>query len=248
VNFRDLGGMAADSGRVLRKKRLLRSAEPCSLCGSDIVLLNKRYDVRTIIDFRTTAEAEGNPVDPIPGAVYHNIDLFPDFTVEDGPQLMLVSQDTIGGVRRFMEDMYLNLTQSEPSLHGYRLFIDLALAQREGAILFHCFAGKDRTGVAAAIILDLLGVSYEDILRDYMRSNRQRRDANRRMIEQCRQAGFTEHQLKILQNELSVRAQYLNKAVTAAEREYGSFRGMLQQRLCITGDEIQSLRENYLER
>jgi len=247
VNFHDLGGLSGFEGRPVKKRRLLRSAQPIGLAEEDIRTLSEVYDVRAVADFRTAREALIRPVDDIPGAAYHNFDLVSDFAIDGQHNLAAMRGNSVSGVWRYMQQLYIMLTHEESALAGYRRFLDLLLSLREGSVLFHCYAGKDRTGVAAAIALTLLGVSREDVFRDYMRSNRMRRETNRAIVAAARSAGRSPVELRILQTEMSVRAQYLGAAFDAADREFGSFLEMVRQRLSVTEEEIAGLRENYLE-
>jgi len=199
------------------------------------------------VDFRSAGECERSPSIIIPGTICHNIDLVTSFPIDGPGNLEALEGVPVSTVWYFMEEFYEMLVREKSALTGYRRFIDLLLALEDGAILFHCFAGKDRTGVASAIILTLLGVSQEDIIRDYMRSNRARSAENRTMLAEAKENGFNEQELRVLQAQLSVRSQYLKRAISTAEKNYGSLYNMARNGLNVTDIELDRLCKKYLE-
>jgi protein-tyrosine phosphatase len=128
---------------------------------------------------------------------------------------------------------------------GYRKFIDVLL-NPQGALLFHCFAGKDRTGWGAVIILKILGVSDEDIVEDYLATNAGRKAANDQLIEEYRAKGFTDEQLIYLEELMSVKASYLEVAFNIVREKFSTFDNYLAQVLNVTDEEVAKLRRLYL--
>jgi len=156
-NVRDLGGYAAADG-VTRFGVFLRADDLTALSRRDIDFLIQ-YGVRTVIDLRSDHEKEAMP-DPfaaLDDAQYVSIPLMFD----DIADVTRVVFDTPGSA---MSDFYLHLLSNES--HLIRQVLE-TIAAAEGAVLFHCAGGKDRTGMIAMLLLGLSGVAPADIVANY---------------------------------------------------------------------------------
>lgn len=247
VNFRDLGGLVGDQGRKLLPRRILRSGELVGLSDADRAVLTGRYHLRTVIDFRTLHEMEKGP-DEIPeGVAYVHIDLLKDFYFDSSGLERIVRHDKPALIDMYMEKIYQSFVEEACIYRVYRQLIDILLVQEQGAVLFHCFAGKDRTGIAAAIILTLLGVDNNQIFEDYMKTNLHRREANAKMLEELRQKGIPQAQIDAVGIAMNVKASYLQKSFDCAKERFGSFMRYVVEGIGVSGDEIETLRAKYLE-
>jgi protein-tyrosine phosphatase len=157
-NFRDLGGYRTVHGRRVRTQLLYRADGPHALSAADV---GKLYDLRlaTVVDLRTPQEVSerGCYVAVLPHVVEHHlsmIDVLPDAdTLPDWIDPSVVAaqyRNMLDGGRASISEALEIL--SEPAAHP---------------AVFHCSAGKDRTGVLAALLLGLLGVPDETIVADY---------------------------------------------------------------------------------
>jgi protein-tyrosine phosphatase len=166
-NFRDLGGIAVCGGRMLASGRLIRSDDMNSLCSSDLDML-AAIPLVSVIDFRAVGEAARRP-DKLPSSVRHHLHfpIVPGKLETWAPDEGLRSK----GGHGFMTDMYRSLVLDENCIEAYREFFRYLQYEDGLPLLFHCSAGKDRTGMAAAFILLSLGVDRESIMQDYMDSN-----------------------------------------------------------------------------
>ena len=155
LNVRDLGGLATADGRRLRRGALVRSDQLCRLSdGGRAALL--AHGVRTVIDLRTPAEVERDP-DPI----WH----------EHGVDYVLIPQQS-EQLWRELDPVARTRAQRDSAVLDRRAEQIVAMARVvahavPGGVLIHCLAGKDRTGVAVALLLALVGVSEADIAADY---------------------------------------------------------------------------------
>ncbi|MGN0972497.1 MAG: tyrosine-protein phosphatase [Aristaeellaceae bacterium] len=156
-NFRDLGGYAAREGRMVAWNRLYRADGLAGLTEADAARL-KAMNVRTVVDLRSLSEQRAMP-DKLPGGV--RLCACPmmreDLATPDRAAEAFARSLTRGYMKMIGEDAALAGQAARAVMEG--------LAQ--GAVVFHCTAGKDRTGVLAAILLLLLGVAEEDIIADY---------------------------------------------------------------------------------
>lgn len=163
-NVRDLGGYpyGTEAGATGKTAfgAFLRAGSLGGLRGADFARL-ERYGLRRVIDVRSSFETRHWP-DPFasmeyPGIEYVHIPMFDQ----------LNSSGMRGQIPARMLDVYLRLLDDDAdSLR--RVFEALDLGDEPGCVLFHCRAGKDRTGVIAMLLLGLAGVSDEDIVRDYV--------------------------------------------------------------------------------
>ena len=166
-NFRDLGGMPAAGGRLVVSGRLFRADDLHGLCSEDLGIL-AAIPIATVIDFRSESEVIRNP-DKLPASVRNHL-LFPIVPGRLEPWNPDEGLRAKGG-HGFMADIYRSLVLDEPCTVMYREFFRCVQSGDCLPLLFHCSAGKDRTGMAAAFILLSLGVDLEYIVRDYMDSN-----------------------------------------------------------------------------
>ncbi len=180
LNIRDIGGAAGTGGRIVRTGKLIRSAKTDTLTPEDAKLLKERVRVTTIIDLRTEKEAEEKP-DRTFGCKYYNIPLRPD--VKEGIRYSFpTSLKTFSKKFPSMPQMYADMLTSEYSFGQMRRIFSVIFdsVQNDGCVLFHCTEGKDRTGIVAALIELLLGVDREQIMENYLYSNKFFKKRNRR--------------------------------------------------------------------
>lgn len=246
VNFRDLGGLTGAGGRRVKEGRLLRSGEVRGLTPGDRALLLGQYGLRAIFDLRSPEEIAKSPNDTLPGVTQYHIDITKD--TRDGltgsEQLRMFSEPE--RMRAYMLRIYGMLVENPCAAQEFGRMIGLLLDVREGAALFHCYAGKDRTGVTAAVLLTALGVGREQIMEDYLRTNELRRDANRALLEAAGRDS-PDTSLEAYELALTVSAEYLDNAYDTAERLYGSFENYVFERIGVSEDTAARLRELYLE-
>ena len=153
-NVRDLGDLPAADGRRTRRGRLLRGEFTPGLTEDDIELLVRRMGLRTVVDLRTRSE-----IRDAPGAFASH-----DVAVVSCP-LPVVSHEPLPGADEDLLVTYLGFLEAdpEPMLNALRTLLDPA----NHPALFHCAAGKDRTGALSAVLLELLGVPREVNAQDY---------------------------------------------------------------------------------
>ncbi|RZL24934.1 MAG: tyrosine-protein phosphatase [Rhodococcus sp. (in: high G+C Gram-positive bacteria)] len=160
VNFRDLGGLTAPGGRHVRPETFYRSEVP--LFGDLPPALE--WPPRTVVDLRSEGERNG-VLAPMQWSQATSINVIPlmadaDPTRIAGRHLSFVTADYLHMFQRVVEDRARELARA----------ITL-IAHAEYPVLVHCSAGKDRTGILVALALDLIGVSTNSIVRDFLRSN-----------------------------------------------------------------------------
>ncbi len=167
-NFRDLGGYATADGRTVRTGAVFRSAHLGTLTDTDRAALAK-LQVRTVVDLRGVNEAAETPhlIDGV-GCRIVGAHIEPGVgekirgAVNDGsanPFLMM----------QFLTDHYRDYPRR--CAPGFRTLFATLSDGTHRPLVFHCTAGKDRTGFASALLLTLLGVPWETVMEDYLRTN-----------------------------------------------------------------------------
>lgn len=159
LNARDLGGLTTPEGRRVRAGRVVRSDNLRGLTDDGAVALVRDLAPRLVVDLRTADECarEGRGLAHVPGVRYANLPL--------QPRAALSAEQVAEGLATNLFDDYVLQIRD----NGAPLLAALDLLAADDALpaVVHCTAGKDRTGVLVALLLDLLGVAREQIVADY---------------------------------------------------------------------------------
>ena len=258
VNARDLGGLTGHEGRELRSGCLLRTAHLHDATDEDVRRLRENYHLRRVFDFRSLGEAEFLPDREIESATHHllpTIDMSEErLTGQAIPQEAfldlerhIVNYSFYPEVQAMAADMYPSLIRSEYSQLQYAAFLRLIIETPEGAVLWHCFQGKDRTGWGAAFILSALGVDREAIIEDFDRSNDAYRELVQRLDDEIVARGGGEAEMDVVQAFMGVSTKNFRRTLELIDREFGGMTNYLHEILCLSHDDIQLLRKRYLE-
>ena len=249
-NLRDLGGIPAANGKTVCYGKLYRSGHLGKIKPETAEKLRDRKSLRTVIDLRAPAEL-AHKRDIVPeGVDYLHIppltdEQNPAVTRETGPSILKKIMKVEGGARTYLSDTYRTMISSEPSLEALREFFDVLL-EDDGAVLWHCTQGKDRTGVVAAAILLALGVDRDAIMRDYMKTNRSCRFKNFWIYLGVILVTFSVRKAHNLNLLLSSRRDFMRAAFDEIDQVWGGTEGFLRNGLQLSDDEIFRLREAYL--
>jgi protein-tyrosine phosphatase len=166
-NVRDLGGWPTRDGGRVRFGQVYRSAALHGLTDADMATLTA-LDIRTICDFRGEGERTKWPSRLPANIAVHELTIAP--TIGASLRDLIANRDaTRANVVEVMQEAYAAYATSWH--HQYRRMFDLVL-DCDGALLFHCTAGKDRTGFGAALLLSAIGVEDDAIWEDYLATNR----------------------------------------------------------------------------
>ena len=165
-NIRDLGGIAAD-GKHIKYGMLLRSGHLNAISDRDITKL-QQYGLRTVIDLRIDEEKLEKPNAVMAGVKYYEMPVFDDSL----PGMSHESKQNLDGIPD-MRELYAYVMNSGCIGNLAAIVQRIVRAgEEEHAVLYHCTEGKDRTGMVTALLLTVLGVSREDIVSDYLLTNR----------------------------------------------------------------------------
>ncbi|MBO2448991.1 tyrosine-protein phosphatase [Actinomadura barringtoniae] len=224
-NFRDVGGYRTADGHWVRMGAFYRSNKLSELDQNELNSLTAD-NVKLVVDLRNGSERSDDP-DKIPaGATYQVADLI-DITkgLPTGPDLTLALLLALPFLLKSSKDAEQNL--------GYRLMVNApsariayrdlmnALASQPASAVFHCTAGKDRTGWGAAVLLTILGVDRTTVYNDFLASN-------------------------TYYGGDSVRANWLDAAFAEVNRSYGSFDAYVHKGLGLSDATIAALKSRLL--
>lgn len=244
INFRDLGGYATADGRRVRWGALFRSGHMANLSDQGLTQF-AALDVRTVCDFRVAEERASesrvlpaNPhlevlgIDPGIGDrfFFHRL-----FESTDDPQKVL---DAMHAMLRVL------VLSAAPR---YQRLFEILCATPPGAVLINCSAGKERTGIAAVLLLTALGVPRATILYDFMLSGRYfpaESEIPRVMTKYAvRASGATARAL--IMPLLETRESYLQSAFAAIDERYGSGEGLLAELYGLGPAQLERLRDHF---
>jgi protein-tyrosine phosphatase len=236
-NLRDLGGWPTQDGRRVRTGLVFRAPTLIGLTDADRAVI-ARLGLRTAIDFRGVQERANNPVilqgvahipepiEPSVGASLRDIVLTGQASGHVSPEDML----------ELLTDAYR--AYAVTSFPRYRALFAALANDASLPLMFHCSAGKDRTGFGAALLLTALGVAWEHVLADYLATNRLWRR------EIARNFDLPAPVKDIL---LSVHESLLTAAFAAATDAYGTIDAYLDQAIGLDRSAISKLQSRLLE-
>lgn len=235
-NARDLGGIRCADGRRVKGGVLLRTAELNRVSAADMAVLTGEYAVRHVVDLRDASEIRLRPDLAVAGARYTSIPVL--------PELPYKSRAIDLKPREIMEQfliMYRIMAEHEFCARAYADFFRVLLRARGGTVLWHCVQGKDRTGIAALLLLAALGASMEDAREDYFLTN----VSLGREYERLEQSGADERELAFMKVVLYVFPECLDTFILRVSELYGSLDGYLRKALGLTGGDLELLRDSY---
>jgi protein-tyrosine phosphatase len=246
-NFRQQGGYQSRSGGTIKHNLLFRSGSLAELSDSDLQRLAD-LNLSIIIDFRRDSEVQQNP--------YHlpaNLaDKQKQLTVAPGSLAAAFEKGCATHSAQYMIDV--NRTLALDHKEVFSDFLHEVLNVEDGGLLFHCNAGKDRTGIAAALILMALDIPREQIIEDYLLTGE--------YFVPEEQAPMVLQRLKDFDNDIdiekgstmeallplmSVRREYIQSALDAVDAVYGNESNYLSEALNFDSKKQQALRVKYLD-
>ena len=219
LNVRDLGGLPAGEGMRTRWGLLYRAGHLADLTAPDIAYLES-LGLKTVVDFRSDFE-----IDKHPNTYLRRLPL-DHRRVPIGDKAGNVQEALKRQIRNADPESFdsrawvadLNRQFVDTLAHQYAPFLQLLKNADRLPLLYHCTAGKDRTGFATAIVLDALGVDRALILDDFLMSNFYRYAKNVRNLKRAALVGIDQ---RIAQPLVEVDRSYLESAFAEIDRKYG---------------------------
>ncbi|NCP12954.1 MAG: tyrosine-protein phosphatase [Sphingomonadales bacterium] len=241
-NLRDYGGYAVPGAGRVRSGVLFRSGQHMEASDADLALIDA-LDIRTVIDLRGTSERAGFPCRRHPKftaqVIAHDGETSNSPPHEGGGgQVVMTPQKA----RERMLAVYTRMPVNPAMLAMFTRYFN-ALDENDGGSLVHCFAGKDRTGIAVALLLHTLGVHHDDIVAEFLLTN----DApTREILERQSLPRMAAHYGAIapeaLHNLMGVLSEYIDTYMAEVTRDHGSLDTYLATQLGVDGPKKERLR------
>ena len=228
VNLRDLGGLPTDDGASTRAGVVYRSDAPHA--GDRDPEGVAQWPPRAVIDLRDTVEQgdQGHPLAPV--STVHRVPLLEDVRDRDGG----------GSAGLTLSDLYDLMVLGVPKklVEVFRIVLDT-----EGPVLIHCAAGKDRTGVASALLLRAAGVRADAIVADYVRTDPNMQLVLKRLdVAPVTPPGVDDESVNEL---ISAPAEAIERVLSRLETFDGGAAGFLRAH-GVTADEVRRWQERFL--
>lgn len=252
LNFRELGGYPTIDGHTVKWHKLLRTAGLANLTPADQQLLGD-YGVIADVDFRSEDERTQQP-DKVPtGATYQFLPVFPDGDQTDASASReelerQFSKDPQAGYRHML-DVYRHMVTLDTAHAAYRDFFKVLLANTEPdqAVLFHCTAGKDRTGIGAFLALSALDVDPQVIRKDYLATNEYLQPKLAEMTQAAKDRGQSDAFIQNMTALGSVNPDYFDTATKLINTQYGGVQDYLHDVIGLTAKDVAQLKKLYLD-
>lgn len=248
-NFRDLGGHGTVDGRKVRMGMVYRSGVLAYLTASDHGCL-AQAQIRTIVDLRRPDEIADEPTEwPVPVRQFsYVLDADLEAVQKSAPWMKAATPEA---ARALMCDAYasMHVWLATPL---YAIFE--AIADGDLAVLFHCAAGKDRTGFCAGIVLGLLGVAEETILEDFAFTDKAvdlldfaARHRAARLGLAATGAAMDAAGAQVMAVLTRADPDYLRAGLAAVTSAYGSIEGYVRHAVGLSDADIAAVRHQLLE-
>lgn len=237
VNFRDIGGYKTQDGKTIVTGKLFRSADISKLTNNDMKIMEENH-IYTVIDFRGKKESAAAPDRLLPNTDYtlcpSGSDNIPDtkkleeLVKDDNFLLSMYNSQSI----RYYGERYKPMFQKL-----------LSLPESNSSLLYHCTGGRDRTGMATALLLYVLGVPMKTIETDFVASNIYLTPVNKEMFKPMVQlSGFSESEIE---ERMKLRPELIRSFFKSISDEYGSIENFMEKELGVGNKEIAFLKQKY---
>lgn len=241
-NLRELGGWTVAGGKTFASGILFRSAAPIDpRVRTDPAVTN--LGLEFVVDLRTASEAEGKPDILPPNAHLRSIDILggapgsaaaiPGQPTEE--MAKMIASLTLDAAHEKMMETYRDLVSNDVASAGYASLIRIVLEAEGAPVLYHCTAGKDRTGWATAILMSAAGVPYDSVLAEYLSVNPAVRALFEPLAARFLSAGLSP---EIADELISVQKSYLDTAFAEVDAHFGGFEGYLRDGLGLDASEL----------
>ncbi|MFD0898686.1 tyrosine-protein phosphatase [Loigolactobacillus binensis] len=249
-NFRELGGYQNKAGQHIKYHKVLRSGMLATLNQADLTYLDQ-YGMRIDVDLRSADEVQKSP-DKLPtNTVYKYLPVFDYDQTQNSETLHQLEAEYQGDPQRGHQRMlkvYHNLIADQHAKQIYHQFFEILLANTNDgeATLFHCAAGKDRTGMAAVFFMTALGIDQQTIKTDYLLTNTIAAPHINARLAELKANQASANTIANIRSLLSVHAEYLATALQQIKAEAGDLNNYLHEGLKLSDHDLKELRQIYL--
>lgn len=232
-NFRDLGGYPTQDGHHVKWGHIYRSADVSKLTDADLKTLEAHH-LAVDCDLRGPDEVKNGPDRMPAGVAYVNLPAGSE-NVRLNANYATMNTDSM---------MNATYGRTDHLKAKYKPMFDQLLALDDSkALMFHCTAGKDRTGIGAALILSALGVDRAIILKDYAATDVYWKQGRERIAQMMKGGNASAQMAKMLAADPA----YLSSFFKAIDQKYGSMDNFLKTEMELTPTKLATLRSKYLQ-
>ena len=261
VNARDMGGYSIGADMHVRKGMLIRSAHLAEATNADVAFL-EGLKVAKIVDFRTEHEKHGVEDKVINGSEYVSLPL--DASGSEAAKASDEERSVFARRKRFdmkkiimmaafndhakkiARNLYPTILTYPTCMRQMAAFLRLVVDAGDVPILFHCTQGKDRTGIASALLLAALGADRETIVADFDVTNQIYEKDVRKFTRRVRLFGGREEEVAVVKSFIGANTENFVRTLDKIEQEYGSLKGYLTGPMGLSEDNLNVLKERYL--
>jgi len=244
VNFRDVGGLKTTQGRTVKWGKIFRSDNLSQLRASEFDKFND-LKIKRVFDLRTPQEIEGKE-DHLPANVTY---VHAPSVLDHGDLLSGMKSKVLNGEIsdeqsiQIMAEFYRTIVAN--NVPALKQLLQTILNSDE-PVLYHCSAGKDRTGITTALLLSILKVDRQTIINEYLLSDYYRRQKVEKMLAKANMAKVVKPHIGVgvIQNFMKVDERYLNEAFNYIDSNYGGMESFIKNQLGI--NDVQ--REQIIEK
>lgn len=246
-NFRDLGGIETLDGRKIKKNLLIRGTTLTKLNEKDIEILTKEYNLATIIDLRTVREVEEAPDNKLQGVKYFHMPIFSDAIAGLSHEKKVRSIKSLQ-MMPSMEEMYIHMVTDDCLENVVQILRKILTANKEDfTLLYHCTAGKDRTGVITSMILAFLGVDRRTIIQEYLYTNKFTKAKAKFIYFGLLLIKFRHSFAKKIKQYYIAEEDYIQSSLKSIEDSFGTIDNFYKTKVGFTEEEIEQIKNKFLE-
>ncbi|NCB33904.1 MAG: tyrosine-protein phosphatase [Erysipelotrichia bacterium] len=250
LNFRELGGIAVKDGRHVKHHCFYRSATLADMNEAELKLIQK-LGIKKDMDLRSVYEINQSPDPEIEGVEYVRASAAMDFSGEEidlSPmeleKELMEGKVSISSMGAGMRHMYCRMPFSNPAWRILFIF----MVDGEVPLLFHCTAGKDRTGTAAELILLALGADEETVLKDYTATNEYRKKYIEELYEKKNNILSVHPEYKkIFLSWQGVDEDNMRASMDSILKQYHRYEDYFLDQFGLNQEDLNHLRDMYLE-
>ena len=246
-NYRDLGGIKTVDGREIKPHMLIRGTTLMAPGPISISILKDCYNLKTIIDLRTQKERLEKPDVEIEGVEIFCMPIITESVAGISHEKKVRSMKSLLMMPP-MDELYVSMVTKDSldNLVNVLKFI-LTLPLEKYAVAFHCTAGKDRTGVVAALLLSFLGVDRATVIHDYLLTNKNVQfKANLAYLGLLLTKGNHRLAHKI-KHCLMAEPDFIKASLNRLEKDFGSLDEFFKQKLGFSEEETKKIKDKFLE-
>ncbi|MCD8028340.1 MAG: tyrosine-protein phosphatase [Erysipelotrichaceae bacterium] len=243
-NFRELSGYSNKDGKTIKSGKIFRGAALDKITDEEATYMEDILGIRYILDYRDEEEANLTPDYHFSKAVYERISAI-HIDDQEGFDFgnMMSGKMTVNKLKAMIDYLQLGYKYMPFNSEAYTRLFEILL-ENNGHIYFHCSAGKDRTGVSAFLIMMALGMSEEDGVKEYLKSNENLKSFVANFYKEHPSAHLAK---KYVDRLLFVQEENIRLTINAIHEKYSSYEEYFEKELNVDHIKLLRLKEIYLD-